>query len=67
MMKNRSFLYKAIPWLIIAFGFLSLNIIPPMFGWLCILLGVVILIERKWPENWNLDNENSNTAEKQQL
>lgn len=51
-MENRSFLMKALPWIIIAFSFLSLNKLPPALGWAGIIIGVVMLIERKWPEKW---------------
>ena len=44
-----------IPWLLIVFGFLSLSRIPAMIGWLIILLGIVILIERKKKKKWGVE------------
>ena len=35
--------------------------------WLLIVFGIVMIIERIWPEKWDNDNKNSNSVEKQQL
>ena len=45
-------LKKALPWLLIVFGFLSLGALPAMMGWGIMLIGIVMLIERRWPEKW---------------
>ena len=31
------------------------------------VIGIVMLIERKWPEKWDAENKNSNTAVKQEI
>ena len=54
MEKNEK-LMKAMPWLLIVFGFLSLTKIPAMIGWGIMGLGIVWLIERRWPEKWGTD------------
>lgn len=56
MEMSRSILMKAMPWLLIVFGFLSLAKVPPMLGFLFMLLGIVMLIERRWPEKWGDEN-----------
>ena len=43
---------KALPWLLIVFGFWSLSILPGMAGLTFMVLGIVILFERRWPEKW---------------
>ena len=50
--------YKALPWLILLFSFLTLTRLPDTFCWAGIILGIVILIEQKWPEKWGKE-ENS--------
>ncbi len=45
-------LKKAFPWLLIIFGFLSLGALPAMMGWGIMLIGIVMIIERRWPEKW---------------
>lgn len=51
MMKNK-FLMKALPWLLIVFGFLTLNMFQGYLAIACMVIGIVILLERKWPEKW---------------
>ena len=58
---------KFLPWLLIVFGFLTLNMFEGFIAVLCIVIGIVILIERKWPEKWDEENNNSNTAVKQNI
>ena len=43
---------RMMPVFLIVFGFLSLSRIEPMIGFSSILLGIVMLIERRWPEKW---------------
>ena len=51
-MENKSFLMKAMPWLLIVFGFLSLAILPAPISFICMFIGIVMLFERIWPEKW---------------
>ena len=66
-MKNRSIFMKAMPWLLIVFGFLTLNMFQGYVALACMVIGIVMIIERIWPEKWDNDNKNSNSVEKQQL
>lgn len=43
---------KAMPWLLIVFGFFTLNMFQGYLALACMVIGIVILIERVWPENW---------------
>ena len=45
------------PWLLIIFVFLTLNMIQGYLALACMIIGIVMLIERVWPEKW--ENENS--------
>jgi hypothetical protein len=58
---------KAMPWLLIVFGFLTLNMFQGYVALACMVIGIVMIIERIWPEKWDDDNKNSNSVEKQQL
>lgn len=51
-MEKRSLLMKAMPWLLMVFGFLLLNRFPPVIGGGCMVIGIVMLIEKIWPEQW---------------
>lgn len=51
-MENRSLLMKALPWLLIVFPFLILDMFQGYVALTCMVIGIVILIERVWPENW---------------
>ena len=66
-MENRGLLMKVLPWLLVVLGFLTLNMFQGYLALACMVIGIVILIERVWPEKWNRDNENSNTAVKQDI
>ena len=37
------------------FGFLTLNMFQGVIAMTCMVIGVVMLIERKWPEKWDTD------------
>lgn len=50
-------LKKVLPWLLIIGGFYGLSFLPKMSGLAFIVLGIVILIERRWPEKWGTDSE----------
>ena len=47
---------KFLPWLLIVFGFLTLNMFQGYIAVICMVIGIVILIERKWPEKWDSEN-----------
>lgn len=66
-MKKNKHLMKAMPWLLIVFGFLTLNMFQGYVALACMVIGIVMIIERIWPEKWDNDNKNSNSVEKQQL
>lgn len=51
MMRN-SWLMKTLPWLLIIFGFFTLNMFQGYLALACMVIGIVMLIERVWPENW---------------
>ena len=61
-MEKRSFSMKVLPWLLIIFGFLTLNMFQGFVAMTCMVIGIVMLIERVWPEKWNHENELNNTA-----
>ena len=43
---------KALPWLLIVFGFFTLNMFQGYPALTCMVIGTVMLIEQVWPENW---------------
>lgn len=57
MMKNR-LITKAMPWLLIVFGFLTLNMFQGYLALACMVISIVILLERRWPEKWGDEYEN---------
>lgn len=57
MENERGLLMKAMPWLLIFFGFLTLNMFQGFVAIPCMVIGIVIFLERKWPEKWNHGNE----------
>ena len=59
-MENRSFLMKVLPWLFIVLGFLTLNMIQGVVAITCMVIGIVMLIERVWPEKWEDENKGTN-------
>ena len=56
---------KALPWLLIVFGFLTLDMFQGVVAMTCMVIGIVMLIERVWPEKWDVEKQNSNTVVKQ--
>ena len=60
-MENRSFLMKALPWSLIVFGFLTLNMFQGYIAITCMVIGIVMLIERVWPEKWKSDDMSRDT------
>ena len=51
-MKQNALLSHALPWLLILAGLYVLNILPVFIGGGLIILGIVMLVERRWPEQW---------------
>ena len=43
---------RLLPWVLLFGGFLSLSILPPVVGGFCMIIGFVMLIDRRWPEQW---------------
>lgn len=60
-MEQTTWKVKLLPWLLIVFGFFTLNMFQGAIALFCIVLGIVILIERRWPEKWG-DEVNSQTS-----
>ena len=52
MEKRNVFFMKALSWLLIVFGFLTLNMFQGYVAFACMVIGIVMLIERVWPEKW---------------
>ena len=44
---------KAMPLLLIVFGFLTLNMFQGLVSLACIVIGIMMFIERRWPEKWD--------------
>ena len=63
-MEKRNLLMRTLPWLLIVFGFLTLNMFQGFVAITCMVIGIVMLIERVWPEKWNDENKNRNTVVK---
>ena len=53
---------KVLPWLLIIFGFLNLNLFQGYVGLACMVIGITMLIERIWPEKWDNENKSSNSV-----
>ena len=66
-MKNNSFLMKAMPLLLIVLGFLTLDMFQGYVAFACMLIGIVMLIERIWPEKWSDEKKNNNTVVRQDM
>ena len=43
---------KVLPWLLIFGGFGLLNLLPPVVAGGCIVVGITMLLNRIWPEEW---------------
>lgn len=56
-MEKNSWLMKAMPWLLIFLGIYTLNMFQGYVALSCMLIGIVMLIERVWPEKWGVENE----------
>lgn len=49
-MNKRGRLMKAMPWMLIVFGFLTLDMFQGYLALTFMVIGIVMLIERLWPE-----------------
>ena len=54
-MKKNGLLMKAMPLLLIVFGFFTLDMFQGYVALTCMVIGIVIIIERIWPEKWGSD------------
>ena len=55
MMKNK-LMMKALPWLLMFFGFFTLNMFQGYLALTCMVISIVTLLERRWPEKWGDDS-----------
>ena len=55
MEKKHGLLMKVLPWLLIVFGFFTLNMFQGYIAITCMVIGITMLLERKWPEKWGED------------
>ncbi|MBO5628677.1 MAG: hypothetical protein J5965_06300 [Aeriscardovia sp.] len=46
---------RLLPWLLIVLGFLTLNMFQGYFAITCMVIGIVMFIERIWPEQWDTE------------
>ena len=46
---------KVIPFLLIVLGFLTLDMFQGYIALTCMVIGIVMLLERLWPEKWGED------------
>jgi len=44
-----------LPWLLIVFGFFTLNMFNGIIAGACMVVGITMLIERIWPEKWDYE------------
>ena len=51
-MEKRDLFMKVLPWLLIVFGFFTLNMFQGFVAITCMVVGIVMVIERIWPEKW---------------
>lgn len=51
-MEKRGLLMNFLPFLLIFLGFLTLDMFQGFVAIACMVIGIVILIERIWPEKW---------------
>lgn len=54
-MKRTTWKMKLLPWLLIIFGFFTLNMFNGYIAITCMIIGIIMITERIWPEKW--DNE----------
>lgn len=62
----KGFLSKAMPFLLIVFGLLTLNMFQGLVSITCMVIGIVMLFERRWPEKWGTDKDNGTIIDRYQ-
>ena len=50
---NKEMKMKALPWVLIVGGFYSLIKLPAVVAGALMVIGITMLIERRWPEQWD--------------
>ena len=60
-MKKNGLLMKVMPLLLIVFGFLTLDMFQGFIALPFMAIGIVMIIERKWPEKWESDKMSRDT------
>ena len=60
-MKKNGLLMKVMPLLLIVFGFLTLDMFQGFIALPFMVIGIVMIIERKWPEKWESDKMSRDT------
>ena len=58
---KRSLLMKAMPLLLKVFGLLTLDMFQGYVALTCMVIGIVMIIERIWPEKWERDEMSRDT------
>lgn len=56
-MKKNGLLMKVLPLLLIIFGFLTLDMFQGYVALACMVIGILMLIERIWPEKWGEERQ----------
>ena len=49
---SRELKLRLLPWGLFVIGFLLLNRFGGIISGACIVVGIMMLIERRWPEKW---------------
>ncbi len=59
-------LKKTLPFLLILLSmFLLFFAIQPIPACICLLIGIVIMVEKRWPENWDTNSDNKKNTHKE--
>ncbi len=64
MEKKQGFLMNVLPWLLIILGFLTLDMFQGYVSLACMVIGIVMLIERVCPEKCEDGYKKNNTVVK---
>lgn len=49
---------KSIPFILFVFGFLTLDLFQGLVSIACIVIGIMMFIELRWPEKWGEEEQN---------
>lgn len=66
-MEKRSLTMKVLPFLLIVFGFLILDMFQGCVALTFMVIGITMMIERVWPEKWDDENKDCNTIVRQNI